>query len=612
MAKIQRLDPHLTNMIAAGEVVERPSGVVKELVENSIDAHASTIQVHVRQGGIEEMMIVDDGDGMSAQDATLSFERHATSKIKDVKDLWRISTMGFRGEALPSISSVAHVELKTNDGTDSTLVEIAYGKTIHAKPIGTPKGTQISVKNLFQRTPARFKHLRSASYEFSLVSDVIQKFALAYPSISFSLYHDDKRIFQSNGNGNMQEVMYQIYGREVAKAAIAVKGKDTDYQIDGYVVQPFQTRATKYYMLFFINNRMIRSYRLQKAIMDAYGPYIPSGRYPIVALHITMDPQLVDVNVHPSKWEVRFSKEKQLEYVIKETIQEALREKLEVNRVVKQEKLEIEAPTFNFEEVKKETPSVIYKQQTEPEIQVAEPTVRYQEVVQQTPVPEVAGSVTVEKDGIVKPSVQVSQKVEPAKVSNPSLPKMRALAQLHKAYILAEGDDGLYIIDQHAAQERYNFEVIKQKVQAGIKDQQDLLVPITLTSNLQAVSSVDQLNHTLEPLGIQFEVFGDNSFVVRSLPIWLVHTNEQAFLQDMVDFYIKNEEVDIEELRKHTLATMACHSSIRFNRSLSLAEMQQVITDLEHCEQPFHCPHGRPTFLKYTLKDLEKSFLRVK
>lgn len=613
MAKIQRLDAHLTNMIAAGEVVERPSGVIKELVENAIDAHASKIQIHVRQGGIEEMMIVDDGDGMSAQDATLAFERHATSKIKDVKDLWKISTMGFRGEALPSISSVSHVELKTNDGTDGTLVEISHGKTLQAKPIGTPKGTQITVKNLFQRTPARFKHLRSASYEFSLISDVIQKFALAYPNISFSLFHDDKMVFQSNGNGNMQEVLMLIYGREVAKAAIEVQGKDNDYAIDGYAVQPFQTRATKYYMLFFINNRMIRSYRLQKAIMDAYSPYIPSGRYPIVVLHINMDPQLVDVNVHPSKWEVRFSKEKQLEFLIKETLQAALRDKMEVNRVVKQEKLEVEMPTFQFEEVKKPVTPVYQNVETETITpKVAEPTVVYEtaniqkeEIVEEIPVQEDV------VDVIVQSSPEV-QKAEPAKVKNPSFPTMRALAQLQKAYILAEGEDGLYIIDQHAAQERYNFEVIKQKVLAGVKDQQDLLVPITLTSTLQAIQSVDALNQKLEPLGIQFEVFGDTSFVVRSIPTWLVNIDEQAFLQDMVDYYIKNEEVDIESLRKHALATMACHSSIRFNRSLSLPEMQQVISDLEHCEQPFHCPHGRPTFLKYTMKDLEKSFLRVK
>ncbi|MDL2276863.1 DNA mismatch repair endonuclease MutL, partial [Breznakia sp. OttesenSCG-928-G09] len=269
MSKIQRLDPHLTNMIAAGEVVERPVGVIKELVENAIDANATVIEIQTKQGGIEQMMVIDNGDGMSAADATLAFERHATSKIKDVQDLWKISTMGFRGEALPSIASVAHVELKTNNGEEATLVEIDYGKLVKAGPIGTPKGTQIIVKNLFQRTPARFKHLKTAQYEYSLISDVVQKFALAYPNISFTLMNDEKRSFMSSGNGNTQEVIMNIYGRDIAKAAIEVNADDQDYKLHGYIVQPSHTRATKYYMLLFVNNRMIRSYRLQKAITDA-------------------------------------------------------------------------------------------------------------------------------------------------------------------------------------------------------------------------------------------------------------------------------------------------------------------------------------------------------
>lgn len=623
MAKIQRLDPHLTNMIAAGEVVERPSGVIKELVENAIDANSTTIEIHTKQGGIEQMMVIDDGDGMSAADATLAFERHATSKIKDVQDLWRIGTMGFRGEALPSIASVSNVELKTNDGNESTVVEIAYGKTAKAGPVGTPKGTQIIVRNLFQKTPARFKHLKSAQYEFSLVSDVIQKFALAYPNIAFLLMNDEKISFSSSGNGNQQEVIMNIYGRDIAKSAIAIEGSDSDYHIEGYAVQPSHTRATKYYMLLFVNNRMIRSFRLQKAILDAYAPYTPSDRYPIVVLNIQMDPQLVDVNVHPSKWEVRLSKEKQLEFLIKETIGDALRKKLEVNKVVRQERFErVETPSFSFTYDQPTTeslqPQKLHQEINESfsnyqiEIQTSETVVEEEttiveqstETVDQLPVQSIATADEIE----VEPAVEV----EVPTALNPSFPNMIVLAQMHKCYILAQGDNGLYIIDQHAAQERYHYEEIQKALLHGVKDKQDLLVPIMIESTNRAVQQADAINALLEELGIHLEVFGENSFVVRSLPIWVTDVEEEKFLQDMIDIYLKNEEVNIEQLRRLALASMACHSSIRFNRTLTMQEMEQVIEDLRKCEQPFHCPHGRPTLIELTLKELEKDFLRVK
>lgn len=623
MAKIQRLDPHLTNMIAAGEVVERPSGVIKELVENAIDANSTTIEIHTKQGGIEQMMVIDDGDGMSAADATLAFERHATSKIKDVQDLWRIGTMGFRGEALPSIASVSNVELKTNDGNESTVVEIAYGKTVKAGPVGTPKGTQIIVRNLFQKTPARFKHLKSAQYEFSLVSDVIQKFALAYPNIAFLLMNDEKISFSSSGNGNQQEVIMNIYGRDIAKSAIAIEGSDSDYHIEGYAVQPSHTRATKYYMLLFVNNRMIRSFRLQKAILDAYAPYTPSDRYPIVVLNIQMDPQLVDVNVHPSKWEVRLSKEKQLEFLIKETIGDALRKKLEVNKVVRQERFErVETPSFSFtydqptteslqpqklhQEINESFSNYQTETQTSETVVEEETTVVEQstETVEQTPIQPIPTADEVETE----PEVEV----EAPTALNPSFPNMIVLAQMHKCYILAQGDNGLYIIDQHAAQERYHYEEIQKALLHGVKDKQDLLVPIMIESTNRAVQQADAINALLEELGIHLEVFGENSFVVRSLPIWVTDVEEEKFLQDMIDIYLKNEEVNIEQLRRLALASMACHSSIRFNRTLTMQEMEQVIEDLRKCEQPFHCPHGRPTLIELTLKELEKDFLRVK
>lgn len=662
MGKINRLDEHLSNMIAAGEVVERPMGIVKELVENCIDANAKTVEVLIAQGGIETITIIDDGDGMDAGDATLAFERHATSKLKEVNDLWNIHTMGFRGEALPSIASVSHVLLRTNNGTDSTEVEISYGKLMSAKPTGTPKGTMIEIKNLFQKTPARFKHLKSPQYEFSLISDVIQKFALSHPEIGFCLSHDGRTIFKTRGNGNLLEVLMQIYGRDVVKSAIKLEGSDHDYRLEGYVMQPQFNRATKYYMLLYINGRMIRNYHIQKAVMDAYSAYMAKDRYPIVVINMIMDAQLVDVNVHPSKWEIRLSKEKQLEKLIYECLSKALRQEIEipefqVTKEVKKEKVENQTFDFTYEredKIKKlheEVNESFTKPRNEPLLDMEELKIKIEEqksnkVIPTNPVQPMTKEIireTIEDEEViyevdVKPVIQQQEEVafhpivqseeltytkeeKPAieKVEakiidltpvNPSLPQLQVIGQFHKCYILAEGEKGLYIIDQHAAQERYHFEIIQKQILEGNNGGQPLLLPITIESTISAVGQVKELNTLFEQLGIHLEVFGDNTFVCRELPIWMGDVNEKSFLQDLIDLWEKDKEVSIEKMRKHAIATMACHSSIRFNRSLTMDEMKKVIVDLGKCEQPFHCPHGRPTLICMTDKELIKEFER--
>lgn len=631
MTKIQRLDPHLMNMIAAGEVVERPMGVVKELIENSIDANAKNIEIHIKEGGLSEIMIIDDGVGMSASDASMAFERHATSKIHNMNDLWKISTMGFRGEALPSIASVSHVFLKTNDGVDATEIEIQYGTLKKAAPVGTPKGTQIIVKNLFQKTPARLKHLKTPQYEFSLISDVVQKFALAQSGIAFTLTHDGREVFSSKGRGNLLEVIMEIYGREVAKLAVPIKVEDEDYQLNGYAIQPSQSRASKYYMLLYINDRMIRSYRLQKSIIDAYAPYLPKDRFPIVVLDIKMDPKLVDVNVHPSKWEVRLSKEKQLESLIKNAISDALRNQLSVSKVERVEKEVVEAPRFDFvytekpmvkpfikpveqasgvdeivHEIREEFAQYVNEEKQENVMSNDEP-VQTQTHEQKEVVEDI-----VEEIAPVQEIVEDTQTTDVMMSVNPSFPYMQVIGQFKGCYILAEGEKGLYIIDQHAAQERYHFEVISKMVLNGVKDSQALLVPLTIESSMSAVAQIDDINALLNQVGINLEAFGNHTFIVRELPTWVSDVEEEKFIQDMIDFYLKNNEISIEALRKHTIATMACHSSIRFNRNLTIDEMKQVVEDLKKCEQPFHCPHGRPTFIEMTTKELEKEFYRVK
>ena len=658
MASIHQLDEHLSNMIAAGEVVERPSGIVKELVENSIDAKAKHIEIQILQGGIDCITIIDDGCGMDAQDATLAFERHATSKIQAVDDLWKISTMGFRGEALPSIASVSQVTLRTNDGIDSSEVIIHYGTLKSARPCGTPKGTMLEVRNLFQKTPARFKHLKSPQYEFSLISDVVQKFAISHPNIGFELSHDGRSVFKTKGNGNLREVLMQIYGRDGAKTAIELHGQDLDYTIRGYALQPQFQRATKYYVLLYINGRMIRNYHLQKAVMDAYAPYMPKDRYPIAVINMEMDAQLVDVNVHPSKWEIRLSKEKQLEKLLYQTIKAALMQDMEVPNIQarkenKKEKIEIQELQFTYprdQEVKKLHTEVndsfvhyngkpkqtiteeskvqvdkVEPQEAPVEAEKQESVDKKQELSEsqssdtQAPIKDQVieeVSTTKQAETLFKDIVPIQEVVmkaeqEPASESiNPSLPQLHVIGQFHNSYILAEGEKGLYIIDQHAAQERYHYEMIQKQILSGVKDTQPLLIPITVETTISAVSRIDDLNALLEQVGIHFEVFGNTTLLCRELPIWLKDTKEEAFLQDMIDLWQKDDEISLDKLRKHTIATMACHSSIRFHRSLTMEEMKQVILDLGKCEQPFHCPHGRPTLICYEDKDLIHDFER--
>ncbi len=670
MGRIHQLDEHLRNMIAAGEVVERPAGVVKELVENAVDAKATRIEVQITQGGIDSIVIIDDGIGMDAEDAKLAFERHATSKLKEEADLWNIHTMGFRGEALPSIAAVSQVTLKTNNGTEATEVMINFGEKQAARATAAPQGTMIEVRNLFQKTPARFKHLKSPQYEFSLILDMIQKFALAHPEIAFYLSHDGKTAFQSKGNDRLQEVMMQIYGRDVAKGAIAIDASDYDYHISGFAAQPQHHRATKYYMTLFVNQRMIRSYHLQKAIIDAFHAYMPKDRYPIAVLNIEMDTQLVDVNVHPSKWEIRLSKEKQLEKLLYQAIDAALKSKLQIVQAdlpkPKEKKPEIteleftyardpqltklhqevnegftnpkELPPLDFAEISAKmkepitqkmpkAPVVEMKKQTEAEVEDQPITypqysrsnmkkVEYSEKKEAISLGENVISQSESKVSDQETEVKTAQapketmKQEGAKPQNECLPSMQVIGQFHQSYILAQGEAGLYIIDQHAAQERYHFEVIKQQILSGNNDTQPMLIPISLEVDSRVKVRLNELNEAMSVLGIQLEEFGNNALILRDLPTWMQQLNEEAFLQDLIDQWLKNEDIDESKLRHLAIATMACHSSIRFHRSLTHAEMQQVIDDLGKCEQPFHCPHGRPTFICITDEQLTKQFLR--
>ena len=597
MGKIHQLDTQTANMIAAGEVVERPMGVVKELVENAIDAGSTRITVSVIDGGMTKITVRDNGIGMDSEDALNAFKRHATSKIKGQNDLFDIHTLGFRGEALPSIASVSKVTLTTSDGNDSTRVQIEYGEIKNAGNYPCDEGTEISVEGLFYRTPARLKHLKSGSYENTLIQDVIVKFAFSYPSIAFTFISNDRISFQTTGKGNLLEVIYQAWGREAGENAIAVDFSDYDYHVKGYIVKPSLTRVSRNCMHVFLNGRMVRTFRLYKSILDGYEDFIVKGRNPLVVLNIEMDPQLLDVNVHPSKWEVRISKENQLEYLIKDNIREALKSTIlapvaEVKAAV--QKVSVE-PIFFDTNSALVTPFVAKKEVTV------------------TPVVETKPIETIQEENI-KPVIQEEIKeekiIEEKEIQHEKLPEMTVIGQLHEKFILCSTEKGLAILDQHACQERVHYEELLQKLDETTPVMMELLVPISILAGNDLVERVDEINASISDMHFQFEPFGRDTFIVRSVPMWMKEVEEERFLQDVIDNFKNDRDSKYARMEKKKIATMACHSSIRFNRTLSLDEMKEVVKQLYKCQNPYHCPHGRPTFIILDEKELTKEFLR--
>lgn len=599
MSKIHVLSEHLTNMIAAGEVVDRPANIVKECVENAMDAHAKVINIEVYQGGIERIIITDDGDGMDYEDAHLAFMRHATSKMQDESDLFNIQTMGFRGEAIPSIASVAHVDLETNNGQECTHITYDYGKLVCEEKTNCPKGTKFDVSGLFIKTPARFKHLKSVNYEFSIIANLLNRLALSHPEIRFTLSHEDRVVFQTSGNGKIQEILYQMYGRDVATNAIAFDAKSEDFHIHGYAVQPKISRATKYFMFLSLNTRLIRSNVLQKAILDVYEDYMPKNRYPIVVLQIDSDTQLVDVNVHPNKWEVRLSKQNQLVELIHTTLRETLQASLKTVEVKqKQKEVVYEQPQLSF-------PYPVVQEQLQPKRQ--DTTQKIQE--------SFANYAKVEMPSMPEKEVVVNEPIvaeEPAESDHgyAFFDHLQVLAQLHDSYILCSNEEGLVIIDQHAAQERYHYEQIKAAFDTKVTTKQPLMVPLQLDVSPDVMAQVDTINEKTDYFGLCFEPFGTDQLIIREIPLWFQDVHQKDFLQDLLDYFMAHQQVDMMTLRHKVLATMACHSSIRFNRPLSMDEMKQVIEDLKKCKQPYHCPHGRPTVITLSDSDLRKEFER--
>ena len=706
MGKINILSAELSNKIAAGEVVERPSSVVKELVENSIDAGSTNIKVIIKEFGIQQIRIIDNGSGISNDDLARAFLRHATSKISADYDLFHIETLGFRGEALASISSVSKVVIKSCAGeAQGKMLVLEGGKVVSEEYYAPIKGTDLSVENLFYNTPARLKYLRNPHTEQANITNIIHKFALSYPNVAFELHVDGKITFKTYGDGDVHKILSKIYNMGVARNMIEFSGNNDDYKVFGYISVPEETRASKNYINIFINGRYIKNYGIQNAIIDAYGTLLMINRYPLCVINIEMNPILLDVNVHPTKQEVRLSKEAELIRLIKEVIAERLSNYTYIpqgmnNVLTKKEKAKIEKINFLDELDNKfgdaEDKKIFSEEKKEPEVdlevelsfpdtqeEVASHVIQEDEFLfggdlltnsaeEKIPVqskentfnqrnktqkiksdlPDLSysshprdnrnkfGDKPAKKEienfmnfskkednasyddrteevvsNVVKDDSHFNE-IKDAKIVQDddtkvrTLPDLKVLAQIFKTYILSEADNKLFLIDQHAAAERYNYEKLQREFIERKNYKKQMLIPLMFDFSVEEAAEVRNNLEKFEELGIVFEEFGDNSYVVREFPGW-IEEDEEQMIKIIVEKVLRNNNITFNELRNDAIAMASCKMSIKANQVLTDVEMKKVISDLYECKNPFTCPHGRPIITKMEKKDLEKMFKRI-
>lgn len=592
MTKIKVMDELLSNKIAAGEVVERPSSVVKELVENAIDAASTSIQIELLEAGLQKIEVTDNGDGMDREDAELAFSRHATSKLLTEHELFRIRSLGFRGEALASIAAVSKIWMQTSTGEGSgTQLTMEGGRSINVQDGPLRKGTIIRVEQLFYNTPARLKHVKSIQTELGHSIDLINKLALSYPSIAFTLIHNGQTLLQTSGRGNLQQVAASIYGTGTVKQMIAFEAENEDFKITGLTSQPTVTRASKNYLTIFVNGRWIKHFGLNRAIEEAYHTFLSIGRYPITLLSITLDPLLSDVNVHPAKHQIRISKEKELELFVTKTLREVLRGKQDIPKMtVPKEKNAPSTQTSFF-------------QNTTKTYDYSAPPIVDREYIDQ-PVEQIFEKSAQESLDVLEEGVKA--------VSAPVLPEMDIVGQIHGTYIVGQAQDGFYLVDQHAAQERIKYEFYRTKVgEVNHEERQMLLLPLTFHFTLDEALRIKENRQELESVGIRVEEFGDSSFVVREYPSWFPKNQERTIIETMLQAVLDKKHVNVAKLREEAAILMSCKLSIKANHYLPREQMATLLEDLRHCEQPYTCPHGRPVVIHFSSYEIEKMFKRV-
>ena len=599
MSKIQVMDEILANKIAAGEVVEKCMNVVKELVENSIDAKSTEISIKLIDSGVKEIEVSDNGIGMDEDDAKMAFMRHATSKLKNLDDLFNIESLGFRGEALPSIASVSNVRLKTSDGNKGTLLTLNGGKDLHIERADLQKGTTITVSDLFYNTPVRLKYLKNLYVELAHIVEYVNKMALSYPNIKFTLINNDKVLLQTDGNGDLLKVIYGIYGIDITKKMIPIEGENDDYYINGYISYPEVTKGNRNSITTLVNGRVIKNNELNKCIVDCYHTYIHKDRYPVIVLNIDVDPILIDINIHPTKMDIKFSKMDALKELVIELLSKRLEELTLIPEVSVRD-------SYSVSEVHRQ---ITTKEKSEEEKESLRDNTVYEEMQLDFEVHEEKKELEIQEQKKLEESLpfEVEEVKETPKVSR--IKKMIPRGVVLMTYIVAENEDGMYLIDQHAAAERINYEkILKQLNEEPIII--DLLIPIKIELRPDEFILAKGRFDLLEKYGFNVSEFGFNTIIIRSHPAWISEDKAEDVIRKIVDIIIEKGSFDFDQFVWRLAATTACRMSVMANTYISPEDQEWILENIRYCDNPFTCPHGRPTIITYTRYELERLFKR--
>ena len=618
--KIIELDEHLANKIAAGEVIERPASVVKELLENAIDAKSTQITVKIEESGLKSIEIIDNGEGIAHDEVAVALKRHATSKIKDVDDLFRIRTLGFRGEALPSIASVSELTINTsvadNGDESGTLLVAKGGEIIQNSPAPKRVGTRIKVENLFYNTPARLKYIKSLQAELGHITDIINRLSLAHPEVAFTLINDGREMMKTAGTGDLKQALAGVYGISTAKKMIAISAQDLDFDVTGYVSLPELTRANRNYITVLLNGRYIKNFLINRAIVDGYGSKLMVGRFPIAVIDIKIDPFLADVNVHPTKQEVRISKERELMVLISQAIRQALQPQTLIPDALENltQQTKPVYPTSKSEQTQLplQNKSLYYDTERQ-DFYVKEKATfeKVPETLSELSEAEKLVPDTTEQPEEVKMRETVTLTVADEQAANKTFPELEFLAQMHGTYLLCQSPEGLYIVDQHAAQERVKYEYYRDKIGQVNYDQQQLLAPIFINLPQNDLLTVLEKKDLLAEAGVFLDAYGDNQLILREHPIWMQDDEIESATYELIELLLDGREVSVKKYREDLAIMIACKSSIKANMFIDAASARDLLQQLAHCENPYNCPHGRPALVAFSNTDLEKMFRRI-
>ncbi|GBG94590.1 DNA mismatch repair protein MutL [Ligilactobacillus salitolerans] len=645
MAQIHQLDSVLADQISAGEVVERPASVVKELVENAIDAGSTQIDIAVEDAGLKQITVIDNGNGIPADEVELAFLRHATSKITKRQDLFQVVTLGFRGEALPSIVSVADVTMQTAiRDQPGTWIHVKGGKILAKKTAESRQGTKVTVNDLFFNTPARLKYLSSVQTELAAITDIVDRLALSHTQIAFSLTSNGRELLHTAGNGNLKQVISAIYGINAARQMVSFAKEDNDFKVSGFVSLPKLTRASRNYVSFLLNGRYVKNNRLSRALIAGYGSKLMVGRYPLAVIEIKLDPLLVDVNVHPTKQEVKISKEDQLCELLSASVYQRIAQENLIPDALsnlhgqKKKRPQLEQLDFGLNE-----PNSQYGLGAKPQVTTTEvldallgkeasaPKKEHAEVSSVKPlmisdVRDLSSPEVKEWDLRYAHKQDETNQADPSKTADDAnvpqqlqaeesrtepFPNLNYIGQMHGTFLFAEAADGFYIIDQHAAQERVKYEFYREQIGQVSDDQQSMLLPLILSYPVNDALRIMQNRDKLAEVGLKLEDFGQNTFAVRQHPTWFEKGQEEDTIREMIDYVLEDNKLTVAKFREKTAIMMSCKRSIKANHHLDERQARSLLEQLKGCQNPYNCPHGRPTVVHFTNVDMEKMFKRI-